>query len=382
MSNKMEDYTGEYTTNYIKLVSLYQNYEQDIDGEFRIALQDVLKNKLNKINEKNITTLDDVGYKPGSGGRISFSDLLSQGIISQAMQDVYDGYVKQLGKDNLKKNGIEDIDDFIDDMGDTEYVNSADKIFSQLVDFIPIVGEIKCICDAIVGEDIITKEQLSTYERIASGVVGAAGLVGYGVLINDAVDKGIIRFTKAQTIYVKSSENLSYQGVSNAVENATAKGSTKTWEEFLAENPGKSIEEASSSYIKLIDGQSPWPEGFDTAAHTTTLKSGETFQMALDEAQPVTSPGNFATFDNIPNTDYVRNNLAVKSDWKCDCSKVVTYRVKEGVEIPVIEGPVGPQIDLSVNKYLPGGGSQIQILLDRNANKMDYFEVVSIDSIN
>lgn len=172
------------------------------------------------------------------------------------------------------------------------------------------------------------------------------------------------------------------EGVSNAVENATAKGSTKTWEEFLAENPGKSIEEASSSYIKLIDGQSPWPEGFDTAAHTTTLKSGETFQMALDEAQPVTSPGNFATFDNIPNTDYVRNNLAVKSDWKSDCSKVVTYRVKEGVEIPVIEGPVGPQIDLSANKYLPGGGSQIQILLDRNANKMDYFEVVSIDSIN
>ena len=119
------------------------------------------------------------------------------------MQDVYDGYVKQLGKDNLKENGIEDIDDFIDfidDMGDTEYVNSADKIFSQLVDFIPIVGEIKCICDAIVGEDIITKEQLSTYERIASGVVGAAGLVGYGVLINDAVDKGIIRFTKAEGV--------------------------------------------------------------------------------------------------------------------------------------------------------------------------------------
>ena len=113
------------------------------------------------------------------------------------MQDVYDGYVKQLGKDNLKKNGIEEIDDFIDDMGDTEYVNSADKIFSQLVDFIPIVG-IKCICDAIVGEDIITKEQLSTYQRIASGVVGAAGLFGYGVLINDAVDKGIIKFTKAQ----------------------------------------------------------------------------------------------------------------------------------------------------------------------------------------
>ena len=104
--------------------------------------------------------------------------------------------------------------------------------------------------------------------------------------------------------------------------------------------------------------------------------------MALDETQPVTSPGNFATFDNIPNTDYVRNNLAVKSDWKSDCSKVVTYRVKEGMEIPVIKGPVGPQIDLNADKYLPGGGSRIQMLLDRSANKMDYLEVVSVSSIN
>ena len=104
--------------------------------------------------------------------------------------------------------------------------------------------------------------------------------------------------------------------------------------------------------------------------------------MALDSTQPVTSPGNFGTFDNIPNVDYVRNNLAVKSDWKVDCSKVVTYRVKPGVEIPVIEGPVGPQIDLNADKYLTGGGSQIQMLLDRSVNKMDYLEVVSVRSIN
>lgn len=103
--------------------------------------------------------------------------------------------------------------------------------------------------------------------------------------------------------------------------------------------------------------------------------------MALDSTQPVTSPGNFATFDNIPNIDFVRNNLAVKSDWKVDCSKVVTYKVKEGVELPVIKGPVGPQIDLNADKYLPGGSNQIQMLLPRGTDKMDYLEVVSVRSI-
>ncbi|PJI07819.1 MULTISPECIES: hypothetical protein [Clostridium] len=169
-------------------------------------------------------------------------------------------------------------------------------------------------------------------------------------------------------------------GAAEAIERAIAKGTPKTWEEFLAVNSERSVEEVSSSYIKLIEGQSPWPENF--VPQQKILKPGDTFQMALDSTQPVTSPGGFATFDNIPNVDYVRNNLAVKSDWKVDCSKVVTYRVKQGVDLHVLEGPVGPQIDINADKYLPGGGTQIQMLLDRSVNKMDYLEVVSIRSIN
>lgn len=59
------------------------------------------------------------------------------------------------------------------------------------------------------------------------------------------------------------------------------------------------------------------------------------------------------TFDNIPNVDYARNEMAIKSNWKLDCGQVATYRVKAGVELEVIEGPVGPQIDLNADKYLP-----------------------------
>jgi len=155
---------------------------------------------------------------------------------------------------------------------------------------------------------------------------------------------------------------------------AISKGSKTTWEQFLTSNPHLSIEEASISYIKLIEKQSPWPEGF--IPDKKTMKQGKSFQMALDNAQPLTSPGRFGTTDNITSVDYVRNKLAVKSNWKKDCGKVVEYRVKKGMELPVQSGPVGPQIDLNADKFLPGGGTQIFIDLPEGANIMDYIEVV------
>ena len=156
---------------------------------------------------------------------------------------------------------------------------------------------------------------------------------------------------------------------------------SNTWNDFQKAQKGnyKSSKEAAEAYKRLVADQSPWPDGY--VPKERVLRPGETFNMSLDSTQPVTSPGSFGTFDNIPNVDYVRNNLAVKSDWKADCSKVVTYKVKDGVTIPVREGAVGPQIDVKANKYLPGGGTQVQLMLDRSANKMDYLEVVSVRSI-
>ena len=44
-----------------------------------------------------------------------------------------------------------------------------------------------------------------------------------------------------------------------------------------------------------------------------------------------------------------------------DIDRVVQYRVKEESEIPANVGPIGPQIDLEINMYLPGGPNQIGI---------------------
>jgi len=159
-------------------------------------------------------------------------------------------------------------------------------------------------------------------------------------------------------------------------EEAIKHGSNKTWDEFLENKAITDIEKAKNSYITLIKEQSPWPEGF--IPKKGVLKSGDTFEMVLDNAQPIHKPGSFGTFDKITGIEYAKENLAIKSNWKEDFGKVVTYRVKQGVELPVLEGPVGPQIDLNADKYLPGGGTQIQIMLDWKEDKMNYLEVIAV----
>lgn len=77
--------------------------------------------------------------------------------------------------------------------------------------------------------------------------------------------------------------------------------------------------------------------------------------------------------------DFARNDMAIKLGWKDDCGKVVTYRVKQGVELKVPSGPIGPQIDLGADKYLPGNKSLTQLDLFNGlgkVNRNDYIEAV------
>lgn len=83
---------------------------------------------------------------------------------------------------------------------------------------------------------------------------------------------------------------------------------------------------------------------------------GLTVQMAMAPGQ--TRPGGWATTDNIPDVDYVRNNLAVTPEFKSGVSHVQTFHVPEGVQVQ--RGTVGPQTYGC--KLYPGGGSQLQIL--------------------
>ncbi|WP_172207720.1 hypothetical protein [Pseudolactococcus hodotermopsidis] len=152
-------------------------------------------------------------------------------------------------------------------------------------------------------------------------------------------------------------------------------GSQVTLEEYLKYNPENTLKD----YELLIKEQSPWLKDFIPVSET--LKSGDTLEIALSQGQPINKPGNFATESNtIPSIDSVRENLAVKQEWKPTIDRVVEYRVKVGVELPVKSGPVGPQIDLVTDKYLSGGANQFQIDVP-NQDIMKYLEIVSVKTI-
>ncbi|HEY9062696.1 MAG TPA: RHS repeat-associated core domain-containing protein [Pseudobacteroides sp.] len=153
---------------------------------------------------------------------------------------------------------------------------------------------------------------------------------------------------------------------------------SNTWNEFQKANKGKhaSTKDAAEVYKRLVTDQSPWPDGFTPT--NDVLKPRTRFEMALGPGQPVTTPGKFGTFDTIKDVDFVRNDLAVKQDWKPDLDRVVTYEVTK--DLPVKLGPVGPQIDKPVGKYLPGGASQLEMMV-APGDRMNHLKVVSVRNI-
>lgn len=138
----------------------------------------------------------------------------------------------------------------------------------------------------------------------------------------------------------------------------------------------QSPDEAASAYTNLVQGASPWPDWLPP--QDTVLPPGTRFQMAIGGAQTPDRPGSFGTFDNIDDVEDVRSGLAVRTDWKPEVDRVVTYEVIEA--LPVRVGPVGPQVDGQSCRLLMGRWSQLQLLMPAE-RRMMYLKVISIRTI-
>jgi hypothetical protein len=133
---------------------------------------------------------------------------------------------------------------------------------------------------------------------------------------------------------------------------------------------------AEEAYRALTVRQSPWPEWHQL--HVVWLPRGTRIQVALAPGQPAERPGAFATFDYIPDTAWVRRVLAVKVAWKPAIDRVATYEVAE--PLPADTGTVGPQIDEQGPTYLPGGGSQLEMMVIA-ADRMRYLKPIEVRPI-
>jgi len=147
---------------------------------------------------------------------------------------------------------------------------------------------------------------------------------------------------------------------------------------------------AAAAYLALVKNQSPWPDwyvptptdpqakGVLVVAPTTTLPVGTRFQMALEAGQKQDAPGGWGTFDYIADVHDVREFLAVTHAFKANPDRVVTYEVTQ--LLPVVIGPIGPQVDTQTCEYLPGRWSQFN-LLPKWDQVMNYLKVVEVRSI-
>ncbi|MES2444506.1 MAG: hypothetical protein V4574_16900 [Pseudomonadota bacterium] len=146
--------------------------------------------------------------------------------------------------------------------------------------------------------------------------------------------------------------------------------------------------EAIAAYQALVNngkGTSPWPTwyqpapGLGTATPPLTLLPvGTRFQMALKPGQKKESPGAWGTFDYIADVQDVREFLAVIHLFKPEIDRVVTYEVTQ--MLPVLIGPVGPQVDTESCQYYPGRWSQFQ-MLPKWDEVMGYLKVIEVRTI-
>jgi len=138
-----------------------------------------------------------------------------------------------------------------------------------------------------------------------------------------------------------------------------------------------SDEAADAAYGALVARQSAWPEWHQPSI--ITLPPGLRFQVAISPGQAVDCPGAFGTFDRIPDVRFVRFSLAVKTEWKREIDRVVTYEIV--TPLPADTGIVGPQIDAAAGLYLPGGGSQLETAKGPCAERAAHLRVVEVRPI-
>ncbi|PHV36009.1 hemagglutinin repeat-containing protein [Janthinobacterium sp. BJB304] len=129
-------------------------------------------------------------------------------------------------------------------------------------------------------------------------------------------------------------------------------------------NFGAFIEREALTKEALAGNQSPWPLGYQKNLNLRPMVVGERFNMVIDadQAQGLRPPGGYGTFEDIPNKSFARNQLAITEQFKPDISFKQRYEVTN--QFNSFEGPIGPQIDQTTGRLLPGDKSILQLELD------------------
>ena len=268
----------ESLTNKIRgFGGIAEEYYSEVDKEF-FKGQEKVTNDLSNLVLNDIYIYDDLNLKSkvqsygmyGSGTiqrqLISLSDILNESSVNNALKDSYEKnleeirqltefaeldietllegyteedrqklrdaqnqikeYLKAVDADELMSITYEkDLERFLtsDKMN---YVTRGERAVSTVLDFVPVVGNVKGLAEAITGQNFITGEELSTGERVLTGIFSCLGLGAEGALVKNvgkaAVKdglKGAVKFGGKEALK-DMSKNAAFYGGSVALSEA------------------------------------------------------------------------------------------------------------------------------------------------------------------
>ncbi|MFB7978452.1 putative T7SS-secreted protein [Streptomyces vinaceus] len=161
-----------------------------------------------------------------------------------------------------------------------------------------------------------------------------------------------------ETARYLTTDPLGLSPASNAVAYVT---NPLVWADPLGLTPYKQGE-GTGEQKALPRAEREPPNMYGTPITSRIAQPGEEFNMVLSKGQSPSTPGGFGTFDDVPNQQFVRDQLAIRTDWKDDVSMLQRYRIPEGGDpIRIQESIIGPQTDPTLG-HLPGGAGQLEIL--------------------
>jgi len=188
--------------------------------------------------------------------------------------------------------------------------------------------------------------------RLAVDIVGAA-TVAMGV------SKVVATTAKAGADVITGAVAQSAQAATQMIQNMALKGV-----QVGAIHGFKSADEVNS-LMNAYSYAPAWKSG--TAVAEATLQPGTRVQMVVDEiawnairdGKTERSFGGWATFDNVPNQAYARNQLAITNEFKQNVGYVIEVEITKPIQAQV--GVVGSQ-----GGTAGGGGNQLNFMIPRD----------------
>lgn len=214
--NDIQDF-NKFRWEYEEFTSYADEYDAMVDSNYKSRMESICE-QLSDIRLENITIDNNLGIVDSEGShyatfegirlkhKINIEDVLGVEHVDKAMKAEYEErrsmvetMTKMVNEDswpegtsedtkeairqylsNLNGGKMESYDDEIKNLltkGEFNFITDKEQNLSLALDFVPLVGDIKGVIEAIQGKEMITNRELSDEEKTMAGISSAVGFI-------------------------------------------------------------------------------------------------------------------------------------------------------------------------------------------------------------